>query len=167
MSNAKMALLTEQNMILRQRWETMEGMMQTMKKEMGVMKGMLEPWTKTASQGNAPQLSATEWHEGEEAFANVNQSPAQMIAPLDLGNTLEGTLYGLRESMVGLAGLIDGVRRRGEMALANETLRLGEETMNLRAQIHGVRMQVHGMMIERNALAIREYAVGSSTITKL
>ena len=144
-------------------------------KEVGVMKGVLGPWVKTASQGsvrNAPsndvsQPSDSERHEGSPNYFAANQSPAQIIAPLDLGNTLEGTLYGLRESMVGLAGMIDGIRRRGEMALANETLRLGEETMSLRAQIHGVRMQVHGMMIERNAMAIREYAVASSTITKL
>jgi len=147
----------------------MEGMI----KEVGVMKGLLGPWVKTASVRNAPsndvsQPSDSERHEGSAPnYFAANQSPAQIIAPLDLGNTLEGTLYGLRESMVGLAGMIDGIRRRGEMALANETLRLGEETMSLRAQIHGVRMQVHGMMIERNAMAIREYAVASSTITKL
>jgi hypothetical protein len=167
MSNAKMALLTEQNMVLRQRLEKMEGLM----KEVGVMKGVLGPWVKTASQGsvrNAPSNDDSAPHEGSASnYFAANQSPAQIIAPLDLGNTLEGTLDGLRESMVGLAGMIDGIKRRGEMALANETLRLGEETMSLRAQIHGVRMQVHGMMIERNAMAIREYAVASSTITKL
>jgi hypothetical protein len=32
--------------------------------------------------------------------------------------------------VVGLAGAIDAVGRRGEMALANETLRLGEEIMS-------------------------------------
>ena len=74
-----------------------------------------------------------------------------VVAPLDLGTTLEGTLVGLRESMMGLAVGIDSVGRRSEIGLTNETLRLGEEMMSVRAQMHGLRMQMHGMMMDRNA----------------
>ena len=74
-----------------------------------------------------------------------------VVAPLDLGTTLEGTLVGLRESMMGLAVGIDSVGRRSEIGLTNETLRLGEEIMSVRAQMHGLRMQMHGMMMDRNA----------------
>jgi hypothetical protein len=74
-----------------------------------------------------------------------------VIAPLDLGTTLEGTLVGLRESMMGLAVGIDSVGRHSEIGLTNETLRLGEEMMSVRAQMHGLRMQMHGMMMDRNA----------------
>ena len=74
-----------------------------------------------------------------------------VVAPLDLGTTLEGTLVGLRESMMGLAVGIDSVGRQSEIGLANETLRLGEEMMSVRAQMHGLRMQMHGMMMDRNA----------------
>ena len=74
-----------------------------------------------------------------------------VVAPLDLGTTLEGTLVGLRESMMELAVGIDSVGRRSEIGLTNETLRLGEEIMSVRAQMHGLRMQMHGMMMDRNA----------------
>ena len=74
-----------------------------------------------------------------------------VVAPLDLGATLEGTLVGLRESMTRLAVGIDSVGRRSEIGLTNETLRLGEEMMSVRAQMHGLRMQMHGMMMDRNA----------------
>ncbi|KAF9010560.1 hypothetical protein BDQ17DRAFT_1346441 [Cyathus striatus] len=74
------------------------------------------------------------------------------IAPLNLGGTLEGTLNGLRESMVTLAAGVDSLGRRSEIALTNETLRLGEEVMSLRAGLHGLRMQVHAMMMDRNVV---------------
>jgi hypothetical protein len=66
------------------------------------------------------------------------------VAPLDLGTNLVGTLEGLRESVVGVAGGVDSLGRRSEIALANETLRLGEEVISLRAGVHGLRMQVSG-----------------------
>ena len=74
-----------------------------------------------------------------------------VVAPLDTGSTLERTLVGLRESMMGLAVGIDSVGRRSEIGMTNETLRLGEEMMSVRAQMHGLRMQMHGMMMDRNA----------------
>ncbi|KAF9469952.1 hypothetical protein BDZ94DRAFT_1243627 [Collybia nuda] len=73
------------------------------------------------------------------------------IAPLDLSTNLEGTLGGLRESVVGLAAGVDSMGRRQEIALTNETMRLGEEVGGLRAGMHGLRMQVHTMMMDRNA----------------
>ncbi|KAF8894009.1 hypothetical protein BD779DRAFT_969226 [Infundibulicybe gibba] len=73
------------------------------------------------------------------------------VAPLDLGTTLEGTLLGLRASMVSLAGAVDSVARRSEIALTNEVVRIGEEVCSLRANGHGLRMQVHALMMDRNA----------------
>ncbi len=64
------------------------------------------------------------------------------VAPLDLGTNLLGTLEGLRESVVVVAADLDSLGRRSEIALANETLRLGEEVISLRAGVHRLRMQV-------------------------
>ena len=97
-----------------------------------------------------------------DAFPGM-PSGRSVVAPLDLGGTLERTLVGLRESVVGVAGNLDSVGRRGEIALANETLRLGEEMMSVRAQMHGLRMQVHGMMMDRNAVVGAGGGVEGST----
>jgi len=188
-NDAKVALLTEQNIVLRHRLETTDNTVQVLKKEMGVIKGILGPWYKTISQDTNPGSSSMD----DATSRGVDGSPSSgverdrtdvsfyigghqsgggglfkipSIAPLDVENTVEGTLAGLRESVVGLAGAIDAVGRRGEMALANETLRLGEESMSLRAQIHGLRMQVHGILMERNAIA-EGLRFGPSNITKL
>ncbi|KAG5634115.1 hypothetical protein H0H81_003348 [Sphagnurus paluster] len=67
-----------------------------------------------------------------------------LVAPLNLGTTLEGTLHGLRESVVGLATNLESMGRRHEIALTNETTRMGEEVGGLRAGMHGLRMQVRG-----------------------
>lgn len=72
----------------------------------------------------------------------INPQAVTRVAPLDLGTNLVGTLEGLRESVVGVAAGIDSLGRRSEIALANETLRLGEEVISLRAAVHGLRMQV-------------------------
>ena len=97
-----------------------------------------------------------------DAFPGM-PSGRSVVAPLDLGGTLERTLVGLRESVVGVAANLDSVGRRGEIALANETLRLGEEMMSVRAQMHGLRMQVHGMMMDRNAVVGAGAGVEGST----
>ncbi|KAF8623082.1 hypothetical protein AX15_006496 [Amanita polypyramis BW_CC] len=76
---------------------------------------------------------------------------SSVVAPLNLGTNLEGTLTGVRESVLALAAGVDSLGRRSEIALTNETLRFGEEMMSLRAGINGLRMQVHTMMMERNA----------------
>lgn len=64
------------------------------------------------------------------------------MAPLDLETNLVGALEGLRESVVGVAAGMDLLGRRIEIALAQETLKLGEEVISLRAGVHGLRMQV-------------------------
>ncbi|KAJ3791288.1 hypothetical protein GGU11DRAFT_576893 [Lentinula aff. detonsa] len=79
------------------------------------------------------------------------RSPQNIVAPLNLNATLEGSLEGLRESIVSLSTSLDSLGRRNEIALANETLRLNEEVMSLRAALHGLRMQVHTIMMDRNA----------------
>ncbi|KXN91008.1 Ligand of Numb protein X 2 [Leucoagaricus sp. SymC.cos] len=80
----------------------------------------------------------------------MNPQAVTRVAPLDLGTNLVGTLEGLRESVIGVAAGVDSLGRRSEIALANETLRLGEEVISLRAGVHGLRMQIHAMMMERN-----------------
>lgn len=73
---------------------------------------------------------------------NAHPPNLGMIAPLDLSTTLEGSLAGLRESVVTLGSAVDSLGRRNDIALHNETLRLNEEIMSLRANVQGVRMQV-------------------------
>lgn len=72
----------------------------------------------------------------------IHPQAVARVAPLDLGTNLVGSLEGLRESVVGVAAGLDSLGRRSEIALANETLRLGEEVISLRAGVHGLRMQV-------------------------
>lgn len=72
----------------------------------------------------------------------ISPQAVTRVAPLDLGTNLVGTLEGLRESVVGVAAGIDSLGRRSEIALANESLRLGEEVVSMRAAVHGLRMQV-------------------------
>ncbi|KAG6836848.1 hypothetical protein H0H93_002289 [Arthromyces matolae] len=65
-----------------------------------------------------------------------------LVAPLNLSTPLEGTLHGLRESVVGLATGMDALGRRQELALSNEATRVGEEMGGLRVGLQGLRMQV-------------------------
>ncbi|KAJ3921169.1 hypothetical protein F5877DRAFT_36555 [Lentinula edodes] len=68
--------------------------------------------------------------------------PSQnVVAPLNLNTTLEGSLEGLRESIVTLSTSLDSLGRRNDIALTNETLRLNEEVTSLRVALHGLRMQ--------------------------
>jgi len=190
-------------MLLRHRVDTLETMVQTLRKEMNAAKSVLGPWVEASYQVGGGFGSGTIMPSGigttssqlpvgmqhhvdylsqpisarEDPLApyfppaeSVVQRPIVdhrrassrdtaysgtgmmgIVAPLDLGTTLEGTLVGLRESMMGLAVGIDSVGRRSEIGLTNETLRLGEEMMSVRAQMHGLRMQMHGMMMDRNA----------------
>jgi hypothetical protein len=55
---------------------------------------------------------------------------------------LEGSLAGLRESIVTLTGSVDSLARQHDIALTNETMKLNEELLSLRANVHGLRMQV-------------------------
>jgi len=73
------------------------------------------------------------------------------VAPINLNTTLEGSLSGLRESLIDLSVSVDSLARWNDIALTNETLRINEDVMSLRANIHGLRMQVHAIMMDRNA----------------
>ncbi|KAK2464218.1 hypothetical protein APHAL10511_003675 [Amanita phalloides] len=100
----------------------------------------------------APHLSAS---TSRPIYTPSNIVPvphlSSVVAPLDLGTSVQGTLSGLRESVLALAAGVDSLGRRSEIALTNESFRFGEEIMSLRASINGLRMQVHTMMMERNA----------------
>jgi len=175
MNTAKMALLTEQNILLRHRVDTLEKTVLTLRREMNGAKNALGPWFRRSNE-----MVGSEADELGRYFPSSEEGPRKrnegmygrtegIVAPLEVGTTLEGTLVGLRESVVGLAAGVDAAGRRGEIALTNETLRLGEEMMSVRAQMHGLRMQVHGMMMtmDRNAAeGYRNYGLPGS-ITKL
>ncbi|KAI0093146.1 hypothetical protein BDY19DRAFT_1064390 [Irpex rosettiformis] len=78
-------------------------------------------------------------------------SPSQSaVAPLDISTSLEGSLLGLRESIVTLSGAVDSLGRRQDIALTAESMRTAEEIRSLRAIIHGLRMQVHSIIVDRN-----------------
>lgn len=173
---------------MRHRLEATELGGQVLKKEMGIIKGLLGPWFNSSSlelntgsnslddgSNRSPDESPSglernrtepSLYFGGHPGIGIGSSRIPSIAPLDVNNTVEGTLVGLRESLLVLAGAIDAVGRRSEMTLANETLRLGEEMMSIRAQIHGLRMQIHGILLERNGMA-EGIRFGPSNITKL
>ncbi|KAK0488975.1 hypothetical protein IW261DRAFT_1442542 [Armillaria novae-zelandiae] len=98
-------------------------------------------------QGTSPNISQT-WDPASLTSRPVAQNN---VAPLDLSTTLEGSLSGLRQSVVSLSASVDSFGRRNEIALTNEALRVNEEIRSLRANIHGLRMQVHAIMMDRNA----------------
>lgn len=191
MNTARMSLLTEQNMLLRHRVDTLESTVLTLRREMNGAKKALGPWFRSSYHGVSSEVTmgssggrrvsggdgidelagyfpSEEVGRRHRASSNVSEGMyGEIVAPLDLGTTLEGTLVGLRESMVGLAAGVDSAGRRSEIALANETLRLGEEMMSVRVQMHGLRMQVHGMMMDRNAGLREEGYRMAGSITKL
>jgi hypothetical protein len=228
-NTARLSLLTEQNLLLRHRVESLEGTVQSLRREMVTVRHVLGPWLRLDShlitnetplqnqpassssssarevghgEGFTERLEAREYaspfdalafyfpeasqvrrsgHRASTSVGGVNghlglpgptighQVGFQMtgpgseqfghppgfwstaVAPLDLGTTLEGTLKGLRESVVSVAAGMDSLGRRSEIALTNETLRLGEEVVSLRGNVHGLRMQIHAMMMDRNA----------------
>jgi len=65
-----------------------------------------------------------------------------VVAPLNLSTTVEGSLVGLRESLVTLSAALESQGRRQEMALTTEGLRFSEEVGSLKAIVQGLRMQV-------------------------
>ncbi|PPR05834.1 hypothetical protein CVT26_010114 [Gymnopilus dilepis] len=159
-NTAKVTLLTEQNVMLRHRVDTLESTVQTMRREMSQVKNVLGPWLRPSSELPLGLQAASAGPSPREGDALAAYFPAAEDASgsgigggsrQGLG-TLEDTVLGLRESVAGLAAGVDQVGRRSEMALANETLRLGEEIMSIRGQMHGLRMQMHGMMMERNGI---------------
>lgn len=231
-SDPRLAALTEQNIILRQRVEGLEGLLHGVNREMAVVKRALGPWYRpgdgiavavpasyysaelpagvqpfSASSSNGSTFSASspevttspgassayrhsyppvsspgvtipsvhslapffppdsaeyETAQGTDPTRSYRTSSnvdpyaigsgafhpnhvhaySPMIAPLNLSTTLEGSLHGLRESVVGLAASVDSMGRRHEIALTNETARMAEEVGGLRAGLHGLRMQV-------------------------
>lgn len=225
-NTARLSLLTEQNLLMRHRMESLEGTVQSLRRDMAAVRHALGPWFRLDSPSEPPlqnqfassssssaravghgegfteRLEAREYassidplafyfpeasqvrrsgHRASTSVGGVNghvglpgptighQVGFQMagpgseqfghppglrttaVAPLDLGTTLEGTLKGLRESVVNVAAGMDSLGRRSEIALTNESLRLGEEVVSLRGNVHGLRMQVHAMMMDRNA----------------
>ncbi len=66
------------------------------------------------------------------------------VAPLNLSTTIEGSLSGLRESIVTVSSALDSLGRRQDVILAAEAMRTNEEIMSLRAIVHGLRIQVCG-----------------------
>ncbi|KAJ4491380.1 hypothetical protein C8J55DRAFT_278734 [Lentinula edodes] len=96
--------------------------------------------------------SIQNWHSTGSLPIGSGSRPSQnVVAPLNLNTTLEGSLEGLRESIVTLSTSLDSLGRRSDIALTNETLRLNEEVTSLRVALHGLRMQVHTIMMDRNA----------------
>ena len=65
-----------------------------------------------------------------------------VVAPLNLSTTVEGSLVGLRESLVTLSAALESQGRRQELALTTEGLRFSEEVGSLKAIVQGLRMQV-------------------------
>ncbi|KAK0467067.1 uncharacterized protein EV420DRAFT_1507021 [Desarmillaria tabescens] len=115
-----------------------------------------------SAHASPEQLSNFNWRPLHGTSPNISQAwdPASLtsrpvaqnnVAPLDLSTTLEGSLSGLRQSVVSLSASVDSFSRRNEIALTNEALRVNEEIRSLRANIHGLRMQVHAIMMDRNA----------------
>ncbi|KAF5385659.1 hypothetical protein D9757_005461 [Collybiopsis confluens] len=121
-----------------------------------------EFWTQALT---SDRLDSTARHTHRASFSGVpnqawqgtnyqpsgSRSHQNVVAPLNLNTSLEGSLEGLRESIMTLSTSIDSLGRRSDIALTNETLRLNEEIMSLRATLHGLRMQVHTIMMDRNA----------------
>lgn len=64
------------------------------------------------------------------------------VAPLNLSTTVEGSLVGLRESLVTLSAALESQGRRLELAFTTEGFRVSEEVGSLKAIVQGLRMQV-------------------------
>ncbi|KDQ57784.1 hypothetical protein JAAARDRAFT_156781 [Jaapia argillacea MUCL 33604] len=74
--------------------------------------------------------------------APSSSSSVTAIAPLDLSSTLEGTLSGLRESVISLSNSVESLTRRNDIALNTENRMRNEEIRSLKVALNGVRMQV-------------------------
>jgi len=194
--NSKMESLAEENLLLRIKVDTLEGVLQTMKVELQAAKTALGPWYRpdgiestpisselpsrlqpsSASTSQHPESnfdpispladSFSPYFPLEQTSSQINRHvehqpslraahrtsssisqgwdpmifplgaslrPATQnnIAPLNLSTPLEGTLSGLRESLISLGASVDSLGRRNDIALTNETLRINEELMSL------------------------------------
>lgn len=204
----RIAELTAQNFILRQRVDTLENLVTTFRREMSAVKHALGPWMQVSNPSRyhstelpmsvQPATASTSGGDGtvggeysqpryqpynaasslpsadslapyfpaedeisttyrashqqhRRTLSGANHPPHAyeaytpthpLVAPLDLSTTLEGTLHGLRESVVGLATGVDALGRRQEIAMSNEATRMAEEVGSLRLNLQGLRMQV-------------------------
>ncbi|KAH7888472.1 hypothetical protein F5I97DRAFT_1803877 [Phlebopus sp. FC_14] len=228
-NNARLSSLTAENACLRQRIQALEGMVQTMQREMRSLKTVLGPWyqseihrtNRSASvhgsayyQENNPQGHASTStppnqvpitdaidtlfppaHPGADALApyfpdagygsepyihtqtrrpssgildvhtHQRSLPLSPVAPLNLSTSLEGSLNGLRESIVAVSASVDSLARRNDIALTNESMRINEELGSLKYVVHGIRLQLHRVMMDRNAQVTGRMGEPSSTPT--
>ena len=208
MNSSRMSALTDENTILKCKVEALEGLVQTMKREMQTVQSALGPWHRPG--GSYPalsrQMSSSEqsfqtrarprsigsppgagpytpfspsphastsdalapyfppeadetlpWLErrlnfhmspnGSTPSSDVNgRLPHTPVAPVNLSTTLEGSLAGLRDSIVTLSASVDSLARRHDIELRNETLRANEEISRLNYTMHGLRMQVSRLL---------------------
>ncbi|KAF7968683.1 hypothetical protein HWV62_29684 [Athelia sp. TMB] len=220
LNSAKITAITDENTILKAKLEALEGLVQTMKREMASVKFALGPWyqpneihTPTPPAGAHGRPAPFRTHTRPTSFDLGTMSPppaslmayasssgamhpatpdalaayfppeanepaaswpgqrrgsmslladagARMyqdstlqaaVAPLNLGTTLEGSLSGLRDSVVTLSAAVDSLARRTDMERRNEALRMNEEVSRLNYTVNGLRMQVHNVMMDRNA----------------
>lgn len=103
------------------------------------------PWLErrlnhTSLYGSTPSTDAN----GRSYNESMPHTP---IAPINLSTTLEGSLAGLRESIVTLSASVDSLARRHDIELRNETLRANEEISRLNYTMHGLRMQVRRLVL--------------------
>ncbi len=89
----------------------------------------------------AGHLPAT-YHNHITSVTTTISASTSTVAPLNLSTTLEGSLHGLRESVVTLSAALDSLSRQHEVAITTEAMRTNEEIRSLRAVVHGLRMQV-------------------------
>jgi len=98
-----------------------------------------------AFEQNHPPAPGTIHSPNSAPFNRLQFAPSinkHVVAPLNLSTTVEGSLVGLRESLVTLSAALESQGRRLELALTTEGLRVSEEVGSLKAIVQGLRMQV-------------------------
>jgi hypothetical protein len=233
MNNSRMSTLTDENKVLKCKVEALEGIIQTMRREIQSVQSALGPWyrpegsypplprqtsspesafqtrgrptslespltttgayarlgspyasTSTTPDALAPYFppEANEnlpWLErrlnhtslyGSTSSTDANGRPYNEsmshtpVAPINLSTTLEGSLAGLRESIVTLSASVDSLARRHDIELRNETLRSNEEISRLNYTVHGLRMQV-GRLFLPSCCHAHDFLVSRSIIS--
>lgn len=206
MNSSRTSALANENSMLKCKIEALEGLVQTMRREIQSVRSALGPWYRTeelypqlsrrasssheqppqtqvlpaavaspsttyipfgsshASTSTTPDALAPyfppeadeniPWLErrlntmslsptGDTGGCSYRESMAHTsVAPINLSTTLEGSLAGLRDSIVTLSASVDSLARRHDIELRNETLRANEEISRLNYTMHGLRMQV-------------------------
>lgn len=101
------------------------------------------PETHEASSSWSEQRRSSVSFVGDASGRHYHESiPHTSVAPLNLSTTLEGSLNGLRDSVVTLSASVDSLARRTDIERRNETLRMNEEVSRLNYTVNGLRMQV-------------------------